>query len=126
MKPNTTLSIVILFSAFCISSLSTQAQGRDTMSKNAIAKMDSTESSNRKADQLQKTTDENRMTEAKLDRKQTRAKSKDAQRVEREASSAARESRVAVRTERKAQKSRKEATKQAKRASDARAKSDKN
>lgn len=103
-----------------------QTQDRDTMSKSEIAKMDSTESSNQKADQLQTRNDENRMADAKLDRKQTRAKSKDAQRVEREASSAARESRAAVRTERKAQKARKEATRQAKRASDARAKSDKN
>jgi hypothetical protein len=106
--------------------LCTYAQDRDTMSRSEIAKMDSTELLKLKADQLQKTTDENRMTEAKLDRKQTRAKSKDAKRVEREASSAARESRAAVRAERKAQKSRKEATRQEKRASDARAKSDKN
>ena len=113
--------IILFVSPFCLS-----AQDRDTMSKSEITKMDSTESSNQKADQLQTTNDENRMADAKLDRKQTRAKSKDAQRVEREASSAARESRAAVRTERKAQKSRKEATRQAKRASDARAKSDKN
>jgi hypothetical protein len=112
---------ILLISPFCLS-----AQDRDTMSKIEIAKMDSTESSNAKADQLQKTTDENRLAEAKLDRKQTRAKSKDAQRVEREASSAARESRAAVRAERKAQKSRQQATRQAKRAADARAKADKN
>jgi hypothetical protein len=117
---------IAFLSILFMTPLSLSAQDRDTMSKKEIAKMDSTESSNQKADQLQKTNDENRMTEAKLDRKQTRAKSKDAQRVEREASSAARESRAAVRTERKAQKSRKEATRQAKRASDARAKSDKN
>jgi hypothetical protein len=125
MKISNIYSIAFLSILF-ISPLCLCAQDRDTMSKNEIAKMDSTESSNQKADQLQETNDENRMAEAKLDRKQTRAKSKDAQRVEREASSAARESRAAVRTERKAQKSRKEATKQAKRASDARAKSDKN
>jgi hypothetical protein len=113
-------SSAFLFPVFAIS------QDRDTMTKIEIAKMDSTVSATLKADQLQKSTDENRMIEAKLDRKQTRAKSKDAKRVEQEASSAARESKVAVRTERKAQKSRREATKQAKRAADARAKSDKN
>lgn len=96
------------------------------MSRVEIAKMDSVEASTLRADQLEKTNDENRLSEAKLDRKQTRAKSKDAKRVEKEASSAARESRAAVRAEKKAQKSRKDATKQAKRASDARAKSDKN
>jgi hypothetical protein len=125
MKINNIYTIAFLSLLF-VSPLALCAQDRDTMSKNEISKMDSTESSNQKADQLQQTTDENRMAEAKLDRKQTRAKSKDAQRVEREASSAARESRAAVRTERKAQKSRREATRQAKRASDARAKSDKN
>jgi hypothetical protein len=125
MKITNVHSLAFLSILF-ISPLSLCAQDRDTMSKTEIAKMDSTESSNLKADQLQKTNDESRMAEAKLDRKQTRAKSKDAQRVEREANSAARESRTAVRTERKAQKSRKEATRQAKRASDARAKSDKN
>jgi hypothetical protein len=125
MKSNTILSTLTL-AALLIFPFCMQAQDSDTMSKNEIAKMDSIESSNLKADQLQKTTDENRMTEAKLDRKETRAKSKDAKRVENDATRAARESRAAVRTERKAQKSRKEATNQAKKASDARAKSDKN
>jgi hypothetical protein len=123
MKSNTVLLIITL-SSFPILQLC--AQDRDAMSKNEIAKMDSVQSATLRADKLQKTTDENRMAEVKLDRKQTRAKSRDAKRVEQEASNAARESRIAVRTERKAQKSRKEATKQAKRASDARAKSDKN
>jgi hypothetical protein len=122
----TNIQSITFLSILFISPLSVCAQDRDMMSKSEIAKMDSTESANLKADQLQETNDENRMTEAKLDRKQTRAKSKDAQRVEREASSAARESRAAVRTERKAQKARKAATRQEKRASDARAKSDKN
>lgn len=122
----TNIQSITFLSILFISPLSVCAQDRDMMSKSEIAKVDSTESANLKAEQLQKTNDENRLTEAKLDRKQTRAKSKDAQRVEREASSAARESRVAVRTERKAQKARKAATRQAKRAADARAKSDKN
>jgi hypothetical protein len=125
MKANNILSIALVGLALTLP-LCVKAQDRDNMSKNEIAKMDSTQSANQRADQLQKTNDDNRMAEAKLDRKQTRAKSKDAQRVEREASSAARESRAAVRTERRAQKSRKEATRQAKRASDARAKSDRN
>src|SRR5690349_25016023 len=106
----TNIQSIAFLSILFISPLSVCAQDRDTMNKSEIAKMDSTESANLKADQLQKTNDENRMSEVKLDRKQTRAKSKDAQRVEREASSAARESRAAVRTEKKAQKARKEAT----------------
>jgi hypothetical protein len=125
MKLNNALSILI-FASFCTLSLCAQAQDRDTMSKSEISKMDSVEVATQRADQLQKTNDENRLNEAKLDRKQTRAKSKDAKRIEQDASNAARESRVAVRSERKAQKARKQATKQAKRAADARAKSDKN
>lgn len=125
MKVNNISSLIAL-GLFLIVPLCTHAQERDTMSKVEIAKMDSIESSTLRADQLQKTNDEARLSEAKLDRKQTRAKSKDAKRVEKEASSAARESRAAVRAEKKAQKSRKDATRQAKRASDARAKSDKN
>jgi hypothetical protein len=125
MKTNNNLLIALVALVLTLP-LSLKAQDRDNMSKNEIAKMDSTQSANQRADHLQKTNDDNRMAEAKLDRKQTRAKSKDAKRAEEEASSAARESRAAVRTERRAQKSRKEATRQAKRASDARAKSDKN
>src|SRR6187399_2596554 len=103
MKANNILSIVIvgLFSSlpFCI-----QAQDRDAMSKSEISKMDSVESATLRAEQSQKAADENRMAEAKLDRKQTRAKSKDAKRVEQEASDAARQSKASVRTEKKAQK----------------------
>jgi hypothetical protein len=124
MKANTIFTILVTVVALLPRYAHTQ--DRDTMSKVQIAKMDSTDSANQKADQLQKTNDETRMAEVKQDRKQTRAKSKDAQRVEREASDAARESKAAVRTEKKAQKSRKEATKQAKPAADAREKSDKN
>jgi hypothetical protein len=70
--------------------------------------------------------DHDRMSDAKDDRRETRARSKEAKRVERDASRAARESRIQVRTERRAQRSRNEATRQAKRAADAREKSDKN
>ena len=125
MKANNILLIALLGLALTLP-LCVKAQDRDTLSKNEIANMDSVQGAALRAGQLQKANDDNRMAEAKLDRKQTRAKSKDAQRVEQEASSAARESRAAVRTERRAQKARKEASRQSKRASDARAKSDKN
>lgn len=125
MNARIIMSILALTSTVLVSQ-STQAQDRDTMSKAEISTMDSVETATIKADQLQKSNDENRLSEAKLDRKQTKAKAKDARRVEQEANNAARESKAAVRTERKAQKSRREATRQAKRASDARAKSDKN
>jgi ABC-type transporter lipoprotein component MlaA len=125
MKP-TRLPSILLLSSFFVFPFCIQAQDRDAMSRNEITKMDSVESATLQADQLQKSNDETRMAEAKLDKKQTRAKSKDAKRVEEEASSAARESKSAYRKEKKAQKSRKEAPKQNKKAADARAKSDKN
>jgi hypothetical protein len=125
MKLRNVFSLFIIVS-FSVSPRCTRAQDRDTMSQNKIEQMDSARSATLKADQLQKTNDEARLDAAKLDRKETKAKSKEASRVEQEASTAARESRAAVRTEKRAQKSRREATKQSKRASDARAKSDKN
>jgi hypothetical protein len=123
----TTRTFVILtLASIVFLPLTIKAQDRDTMSKAEIAKMDSVEAATLKADQLQKSNDETRLMEAKLDRKQAKAKSKDAKRVEQDATDAARASKAEVRTEKKAQKSRRLATRQAKRASEARAKSDKN
>lgn len=70
--------------------------------------------------------DEERMAEARSDRKATKAKAKDAQRVESDANSAARESKNAYKAEKKAQKARKKADKQAKSAEKARNKSNEN
>lgn len=102
------------------------AQINDDMTHAGRNRKDSVEAADRQEAQVQSRKNENRMADAKLDRKQTKAKAKNAQRVESEANDAARESKSALRAERKAQKSRKQADKQAKRASDARDKSDKN
>ena len=93
---------------------------------NAGDRKDSVEVAAHKEAQLQTRTDENRMADAKLDRKETKAKAKEAQRVENEANDAAHQSKNALTAERKAQKSRKQANQQAKKASDARDKSNKN
>ena len=116
----------LIIGTFFLLPFATHAQDRDAMSSSEIEKMDSIESVDMKAEQLQRMNDEDRLAAAKLDRKQTKARSKDAKRVEREASKAARESRAEVRAEKKAQKSRKDATKQAKKAADAREKSNEN
>ena len=125
MKAHTVFSILIIGSLTTLP-IFAGAQDRDNMSRSEISKMDSVESASAREDQLQKTNDESRMAEAKLDRKQTKAKSKDAKRVEKEASDAAKQSRMEVRAEKRAQKSRKEASRQSKRASEAREKSEKN
>jgi len=65
------------------------------------------------------------MSEAKLNRKETKAKAKAAKRLDKEANAAARESRKEVRAEAKAQKQRAKADKQAAKASKARDKSNK-
>jgi hypothetical protein len=123
---NKDVVISLIASTFCLMPFFGNAQDRENMSRNEISRMDSLELVTSKAEQVQKSDDESRLAEAKLDRKQTRAKSKDAKRVEKDASVAARESRNALRAEKKAQKSRKAATRQSKKASDARERSDRN
>lgn len=87
---------------------------------------DSVETATYREAAVQTRKDENRMADAKRDRKETKAKAKKAQRIENDANDAARESKNAFRAERKAQKSRKQADKQAEKASDARDKSNNN
>ena len=74
----------------------------------------------------QETLDAERISNAKSDKKATKAKAKEARRVESDANDAARESKNAYRAEKKAQKSRKKADKQAESAENARNKSDQN
>jgi hypothetical protein len=98
----------------------------NTMSQVQRDHQDSVQTAKVTEARLETTKDENRMADAKLDRKQTKAKAKNAQRVENEANDAARESKYAVRAERRAQKSRKQANKQAEKAAKARDKSNSN
>jgi hypothetical protein len=102
------------------------AQSSGDMAKTERDKKDSVKTATLREEQVQSVKDENRMADAKLDQKQTKAKAQKAQRIEKDANDAARESRYAVRAERKAQKSRKAANKQAEKASKAREKSNKN
>lgn len=102
------------------------AQSSGDMTQTERDTKDSTETVTLRQAQEQSTKDRNRMADAKLDRKETKAKAEDAQRIEKDANDAARESRYALRAERRAQKSRKQADKQAAKASEARIKSNKN
>lgn len=76
--------------------------------------------------QTQKAENAEKMTDAKKEQVETKAKAKEAQRIEDEADDAAKQSKDAVRTEKKAQKLRKQADKQAEKAEAARDKSDLN
>jgi len=102
------------------------AQSSNDMTHTERDKKDSVEAVTLMEEQAQSTKDKNRMADAKEDRKQTKAKAENAQRIESDANDAARESRYAVRAERKAQKSRKQANKQAEKAAQAREKSNNN
>ena len=66
------------------------------------------------------------LSDLKSDKKETKAKAKNAQRVEEEANDAARESKMAYKKEKKAQKAREQADKQTKKAKKAKTKSDEN
>lgn len=118
--------LTVALGALSVLSCKVYAQERNEMSESAAARTDSLETVSQKAILVQETKDQNTIADFKDDRKQTRAKAQEAQRVQREANAAARESRLALRSERKAQKSRKEANKQAEKASTAREKSDQN
>ena len=76
--------------------------------------------------QLDKREDAKNLSDLKSERKATKAKAKEAQRVVDDADDAARESKIAYRKEKQAQKSREQADKQARKAAKARRKSDKN
>src|SRR4051812_44617226 len=102
------------------------AQGSMDLTQGQLDRKDSVEAVAHEEAQLQSRKDENKMADAKLERKETKEKAKEAERIESEASDAAHQSKNALKAERKAQKSRKQADKQAKKAADAREKSNKN
>jgi len=102
------------------------AQYNDVMTQAQRDRKDSVQTATHQEAQVQNRNDENRMADAKLDRKETKAKAKEAKRIENEANDAAQQSKNALKAERKAQKSRKQANQQAQKASDARDKSNKN
>lgn len=79
-----------------------------------------------KGSQARKAKDESTLADYRYDRKQTKAKAQEAQRVQSDANVAARESRYALRSEKKAQRARRDADRQAERASKARERSDRN
>lgn len=120
-------AIISTFSLLCATLLSFDSYAQDPVdfNKREQARADSI----RKIDQnlqQQESKDKYRMDNAKDAKKETRAKSKQVNRVARDASDASNQSKKALKSEKKAQRSRKNANSQAKKASDARDKSDRN
>jgi hypothetical protein len=118
--------ITIALGAGSLFTTHTFAQSSGDMTQTERDRKDSVETAALTEAQVQSTKDKNRMADAKQDRKQTKAKAENAQRIENDANDAARESRYALRGERRAQKSRKQANQQAEKAANAREKSNNN
>jgi hypothetical protein len=125
MKCKTIILTLTFISASLITS-KVYSQNSDETNKVELDRKDSLDNAARHEAKVQETKDENRMANAKAEKKETKAKANDAKRIERDAADAARESRNAVKSERRAQKSRKEANDQAEKATKAREKSDNN
>jgi hypothetical protein len=119
-------STIILTLTFITASLITSKVYSQNSNETEQDRKDSIDHVTRNEAKVQETKDENRMADAKGERKDTKAKAKNAQRIERDANDAAKESKNAVKSERRAQKSRKHANEQAEKASKAREKSDNN
>jgi Skp family chaperone for outer membrane proteins len=112
---------------FCIT-YSATAQNSNGISYDENARVDSLADANAKdevAEDLKRQNSKN-LSELKSEKRESKAKAKEAQRVEDDANHAARESKIAYRKEKKAQRVREQADKQSKSAQKARTKSDKN
>lgn len=118
-------AIVLTIAMGAMSLLSAQLYAQE---KNVsdLERMDSAEMATHEELRARQATDANTISDYRDNRKETKAKAKEARRVESDANAAARESRYALRSEKRAQKARKNADKQAEKASRARTKSDRN
>jgi hypothetical protein len=125
MKINTIIMTLALGS-LSLASIETYGQYRTESTRSEAERLDSASTMYRNEQVQQTEQDAERLADVKKDRRETKAKAKEARRVEQEASDAARESKYALRAEKRAQKSRKDADKQAQKANRARIRSDKN
>ena len=129
MKSNNVLLYALILSVvFFSSSHQVTAQDSTAAGNQYNAQIDSVAKVYRQQESAkdeQRKNSEN-LSDLKSDKKETRAKAREAQRIENDANAAARESRVAYRQEKRAQRVREQADKQAKKASKARIKSDNN
>ena len=119
-----TFTVALGATLLCAGTLS--AQNAQVMTREQVYEKDSIDMANLKHEQLEQRNADTRLSDAKTDRKQTKAKARTARRVENEANDAARESKSALRAEKKAQKSRRQANKQADKAEEAIRKSNRN
>lgn len=123
---NQRIVLTIALGALSMVTFEINAQQQMESGRNRVVHVDSAEAAAQEEIRTQKTKDANTIADYQYDRKETKAKAKEARRVENEANTAARESRNALRSEKRAQKARKDADRQADKASRARVRSDRN
>jgi hypothetical protein len=125
MKINTTI-LTLAISGLMLFTGNVYAQEYSNTSTEELNRMDSVADREKEQARIQQRKDSETIADFRYDKKQTKAKAKEARRIEAEANDAARESKLAYRNEKKAQKLRKQADKQADKASQARDKSNRN
>lgn len=125
MKLNNTI-LTLAISGLLLVTGNLQAQEYSEMDREELERLDSVAAHEKDQARIKQEKDSEKIADFRQDKRRTKAKAKEAQRIEAEANDAARESRIAYRNEKKAQKMRKEADKQADRASRARNKSERN
>ena len=128
MKEKILMYVLLFCAMFLLVSYNAKAQDSIARSDEENAVIDSLarEYNQRETSKNEQRKNSEHLSDLKSEKKDTRAKAKEAQRVENEANDAARESKIAYRQEKKAQRARVQANKQAKKAANARTKSDKN
>ena len=128
MKNKVLMYVLLLSAMFLLVSLRTEAQDSTARSheENALIDCLAEAYNQQESAKVERRKNSENLSDLKSEKKETKAKAKEAQRVENEANDAARESKIAYRQERKAQRAREQANKQAKKAANARTKSNKN
>lgn len=117
------LPVMFLFIGPCASAQDTTARSREDNARiDSLAKAYNQQEAVKDKDRK----NSENLSDLKSEKRETKAKAKEAQRVESEANDAARESKIAYRQEKKAQRAREQADRQAKKAAKARIKSNKN
>jgi cell shape-determining protein MreC len=128
MKKKIMMYVLLLSAIFFLVSHRAKAQDSTARSHTESALIDSLSKAynEQETSKYERRKNSENLSDLKSEKKATKAKAKEAQRIENEANDAARESKIAYRQEKKAQRAREQADKQAKKAAKARTKSDKN
>jgi hypothetical protein len=127
MKIKLIVCAVVMGAALLVTSQVSAQDESDKMTKAEFRRADSLELANKNEQlRIRKNTDAKSISDLKSERRDSKVKAKEADRVKKEADDAAKQSKNAYKAERKAQNARKRADAQAKKALKSREKSDQN